>query len=131
MSSDVRKRSRQASDVRLTNSTNWFTGFGCGAGAFAFGVGYGFIGGGGIGYGPGMPYARPTVFFGVGFGSFVGVGVGFGRMLGVDFLSPAVDWEEVILGQKSWGISQRSRKKAPVKAGKSSIAPSSNNSLAR
>jgi len=52
-------------------------------------------------------------------------------MLGVDFLSPAVDWEEVILGQKSWGISQRSRKKAPVKAGKSSIAPSSNNSLAR
>jgi len=75
MSSDVRKRSRQASDVRLTNSTNWFTGFGCGAGAFAFGVGYGFIGGGGIGYGPGMPYARPTVFFGVGFGSFVGVGV--------------------------------------------------------
>lgn len=36
---------------------------------------------------------------------------GFGRVMGIDFSSPFIDWEEVVLGQKSWGVSSNRQAK--------------------
>mmetsp|Transcript_9181 Transcript_9181/g.27633 ORF Transcript_9181/g.27633 Transcript_9181/m.27633 type:complete len:127 (+) Transcript_9181:193-573(+) len=106
--------------ARTSALPTWFNGIGCGFGSFAFGIGYGAIFGGGVGYGPGMPYRRPTLFFGIGFGPFVGVGVGFGRIMGFNFMLPVIDWEEVILGQKSWGAKSDKNKRSKQPSQRSS-----------
>mmetsp|Transcript_22278 Transcript_22278/g.38495 ORF Transcript_22278/g.38495 Transcript_22278/m.38495 type:complete len:206 (+) Transcript_22278:1-618(+) len=99
-----------------------FFGLGVGAGAFVFGVGYGAGYGIGIGYGKNAPFHFPLFSFGPMVGPMVGFGIGVGRITGVDFLDPAIDWEEVVMGSKSWGVDRKKNRrnknaKVPAKSG--------------
>ncbi|KAA8492568.1 hypothetical protein FVE85_8075 [Porphyridium purpureum] len=114
--------SKAAKVVQVVNSERGkavglgtFWGFGVGAGVFAFGVGYGAGYGVSIGMGSpsaNVPYQIPIFGIGPTLGALCGVGIGFGRITGVKFTDPAIDWEEVVMGTKSWGMSRQSKFKA-------------------
>lgn len=89
-----------------------FTGFGVGFGTF-IGVGYGVSYGISAGVGRGAPYKLPNFTFGPTVGAIFGFGVGVGRIVGINFGRDDIDWQEVIMGSRSWGVERKPRKKIP------------------
>mmetsp|Transcript_7178 Transcript_7178/g.12935 ORF Transcript_7178/g.12935 Transcript_7178/m.12935 type:complete len:152 (-) Transcript_7178:192-647(-) len=83
-----------------------FTGVGVGYGMFGIGIGIGLGYGVGIGFGQNTPYKIPVINFGPTIGSFIGFGIGFGRINGVNYRDDGIDWMEVFMGAKSWGMTK-------------------------